>query len=83
MPLEDNAPEGLKYIMGRIGASLWRESGRDYIVSKNVGIRKEIYDDYLVPRINVEMAESELPGLPSRWVHTKITKIRKRRSGRA
>jgi hypothetical protein len=82
MSLKESAPEGLKQIMNRIGATLWHEQGRDYLVSVNVGVRKEIYDDYLVPRENVEMAAHELPGQPYRWVHTKITKIMKHRTGR-
>jgi hypothetical protein len=58
----------------------WREQGRGYLVSVNVGKRKEIYDDYLVSRKNVKTAENELPDLPPRWVHTEVTRIIKDRT---
>ncbi|HZS04315.1 MAG TPA: hypothetical protein VFD58_05720 [Blastocatellia bacterium] len=74
----DDAREGLKYIMKRYEATLWRENGDSaYVISVPYGTKKVKYREYLVPKKNVEEAEKDLENntLPMKWVYQLIVQL--------
>lgn len=73
----DNAPRGLAYIMGRVGAVGWQRAEGGFIIA-TAERPKKFHQKYFVPDANGAEAERELETdtLPMRWVHQDITKIK-------
>ncbi len=78
---KETARKGLKYIMSQRQQDYWEEDiVGDYIIY-TVGPKGGEMPRYRVPLKNVEAAERDLDneGIASRWVHTDITNLTKKK----
>jgi hypothetical protein len=71
----DDARPGLAYIMGRLGATSWKDNRGAFIISMHTRNAKGVATRYHVPLRNVEEAERVLPSMPPRWVHSDLVKL--------